>query len=686
MSRARDLSRLSNPSALTVNSDGNRVGINSAIPDATLDVVGIVSATSFYGDGSNLEGVASAGLGTALGSGTDGLEVIYYTDKVLTVSDTITVDPPASTNVAYTQYSEIEVANTKDLIVADGDDLVPDILGLSTEGVVARPGAGGRIRADYYTNKAGIGAPTFQTGLNVTGVVTATSFSGSGANLTSLPAGQLSGSLPAIDGSNLTGIADVFSLTASGTISAAGKPLIINSDGTVSEITQTITGSPTAVDSFQVPNGPNDSTNFAVAYNPQKSGGRHHFFYSNDDQNRLQVTEIDIDSSGTITEGSSNVPGSSGEVSSCSATYCSYDYSSLCVYSDEGNSYYPNMVEVDSGGSTQIRQVATVSSYVNAISYDSNEGKVLIAYQDNGNGNQGQILTSDPGNSYSFGSATIFNAAANAGNYTLCYNTNDQKSILGWTKNNDSGKLRVQVASISGTSVSLGTELELTTNWTSHCAMVYAGTAQKIVIAYQYNSVGEAVVLSISGTTITAGTPVSFPNNEVGAVCKPQYMSAAYDSTNDFVVFSFADDNNSDKPTSVGAKVSGTTMTFGTPLVHHTSDGNFTATSYDSANDYVVCAFTEGPTNDYGRVVSMKSSSASTNLTDGNFVGFSTAAVGNGGSTTIDIVGKVNSGVTGLTTATKYYVQSDGTLGTSASTPSVVAGTAISGTSILVKG
>ena len=174
MSRARDLSRLSNPVNFTVDSSTNNIGVNSTSPDAKLDVVGVVSATAFYGDGSNLEGVASAGLGTALGSGTNGLEVIYYTDKVLTVSDDITVDPPATTNIAYTQYSEIEVANTKDLIVADGDDLVPDILGLSTEGVVARPGAGGRIRADYFTNKAGTGAPTFQTGLNVTGDLAAT--------------------------------------------------------------------------------------------------------------------------------------------------------------------------------------------------------------------------------------------------------------------------------------------------------------------------------------------------------------------------------------------------------------------------------------------------------------------------------------------------------------------------------
>ena len=63
-----------------------------------------------------------------------------------------------------------------------------------------------RIRANTITNKAATGAPTFSNGANVTGVCTATSFSGSGANLTSLPAGQLTGALPAISGANLTGI------------------------------------------------------------------------------------------------------------------------------------------------------------------------------------------------------------------------------------------------------------------------------------------------------------------------------------------------------------------------------------------------------------------------------------------------------------------------------------------------
>ena len=45
-----------------------------------------------------------------------------------------------------------------------------------------------RIRANQITNKTATGAPTVQNGLVVTGVTTSTSFSGSGANLTSLPA------------------------------------------------------------------------------------------------------------------------------------------------------------------------------------------------------------------------------------------------------------------------------------------------------------------------------------------------------------------------------------------------------------------------------------------------------------------------------------------------------------------
>ena len=186
MSRAREAARLVGNNTFTIDSSNN-VGLASTSPSSKLNVSGIVSATSYYGDGSNLEGVASAGLGTALAD--EGANaVIYYTDKVLGVEANTTVDVPdaSSSNVAYTQYEEVSVSSGIDFIIADGDDFVPDILGISSD--VQTPGllsgGGGRVRADNYTNKAGTGAPTFNAGLNVVGLVSATSFSGDGTGLT----------------------------------------------------------------------------------------------------------------------------------------------------------------------------------------------------------------------------------------------------------------------------------------------------------------------------------------------------------------------------------------------------------------------------------------------------------------------------------------------------------------------
>ena len=186
LSNAALLANIASGDALTVDNTNDRVGIASTLPTSTLDVVGIVSATAFYGDGSNLDGVASAGLGTAISETAPG-DVIYYTDTVLSIAATITVDAPSSSNVAYTQYSEIAVQENIDLIIADGDDFIPDILGLSTEGVTPLVGAGGRIRADNFTNKAGNGAPNFPKGIVITGVATATSFAGNATGLTGTP-------------------------------------------------------------------------------------------------------------------------------------------------------------------------------------------------------------------------------------------------------------------------------------------------------------------------------------------------------------------------------------------------------------------------------------------------------------------------------------------------------------------
>ena len=117
---------------------GSGTGIGATITrqgNATFS--GIVTATKFVGDISEATG-AAAGLGTALSqTQTSPLNKIYFTDKILSIGATLTIDPPPSSTVAYTNYSEIKISGA-DLIIKDGDDFIPDILGLSTTSLRGR--------------------------------------------------------------------------------------------------------------------------------------------------------------------------------------------------------------------------------------------------------------------------------------------------------------------------------------------------------------------------------------------------------------------------------------------------------------------------------------------------------------------------------------------------------------------
>ena len=98
---------------------------------------GVITASKFVGDISQATG-AAAGLGTALSqTQTSPLNKIYYTDNVLSIGATITIDHPSSTNTAYTNYSDIKISGA-DLIIKDGDEFIPDVLGLSTTSLRGR--------------------------------------------------------------------------------------------------------------------------------------------------------------------------------------------------------------------------------------------------------------------------------------------------------------------------------------------------------------------------------------------------------------------------------------------------------------------------------------------------------------------------------------------------------------------
>lgn len=120
---------------LKIDADNSRVGINSSIPTTTLDVDGVVTATSFYGDGSNLEGVSGgAGLGTALSDDTTSpLNVFFKTPKQVTIGagTSVTLESDATSgNVAFIRESIVHVAVGATFHIKTSNTLVTNVLGV----------------------------------------------------------------------------------------------------------------------------------------------------------------------------------------------------------------------------------------------------------------------------------------------------------------------------------------------------------------------------------------------------------------------------------------------------------------------------------------------------------------------------------------------------------------------------
>ena len=83
----------------------------------------------------------------------------------------------------------------------------------------------------------------------------------------------------------------------------------------------------------------------------------------------------------------------------------------------------------------------------------------------------------------------------------------------------------------------------------------------------------------------------------------------------------------------------------------------------------------------HGKVVQM----ASSTMTSSNFIGFNKTTVSNGQTATIQLNSNTST-QSSLTAGAEYYVQLDGTIGTTAADPSVKAGIALSSTKLLIRG
>ena len=722
MSRARELSRLGNPNIISADGSFN-VGFGTLTPKEKVNVVGVVSATSFFGDGSGLDGIASAGIGTALSDDkTKALNTIYYTNNEVLVNTTSTIDPPESGYIAYTQAPTIVVEDTKELIVAPGDDLLVDVLGISTgvnvdyaqrgngvfgniyvdniessggqtsvnfpKGLVSSGVAtftsdvsiGGTLTYEDVKNVDSVGLITARTGIKVieggidaVGVVTATSFDGSGANLTGIegPSVQMivNGALSAGEGTIVTSAGKAAKIT--GLTGQLGSRVSVNNQ------------KEDYVSCCQV-----SATQYVIAY----ADGA-------DNNLKARVATITDVGNSVITYGAAVT--FLAATSACKNSVC-YDSNVnrvFIAFCDKSNSNHGSYIvgTISGTGASATITFGTKATYLASSSnapmccFDATNNKVFITADDS-SAIKGWVATiASSGNSATTAGESIINS--NSINARPYYHPGSGKIIIQYKDQGASGALRYLIATVSGTSISYGSAAQASNagNTPNYDMCVLNSTQFLSIFRDETDSgKGKSTIGTISGTTITFGSMNTWESTFVsGLICTVDYKNP----TNVRIYFSL------NSPSNAARVINGTTS--GTGSGASTSWGAASTisgwghiqasnqgyeidkvTTYSgNARTFIIYRDGEGSGNTYCVVDSY----SGTDLTAENFIGFSKAAYTDGQTGTIKVVGNTLTGQSGLTPGQKYYVQGSGSLGTTADDPSVVAGRALTATSLLIQ-
>lgn len=466
----------------------------------------------------------------------------------------------------------------------------------------------------------------------------------------------------------------ILKATASGVL-PNGKPVVVNSDGTVSVVAGSAenVGTPTLFESAEA-----DIVSSAYDVNAQKV-----VIAYRDVGNSLYGTAVVGTVSGTsISFGTPVVfaPASTSEIE------VSYDANAQRVVIAYANSSSQGTAIVGtvsgtsiSFGSAAVFESGSTSSIT--ATYDVTAQKVVIAYRDENNSSYGTaVVGTISGTSISFGSAAIFESATTAF-AASAYDANAQKHVIIYGDGGNSYIGTAVVGTVSGTSISFGTPVAFSSGASTNNSIAYDATAQKVVIAHREggnSNYGTAIVGTVSGTSISFGSPVVFLS---ATLTSP---AATYDANAEKVVVAYRDVGNSNYGTVISGEVSGTSISFDSAAVFESAASNSFSSVYDSNAQKIVIAYQDGGNSNYGTAVVY--TPASTNLTASNYIGISTGGTyADGSNATVKIIGNTSDEQSGLTAGQAYYVQTDGTIGTTPADPSVFAGTAISATKLLVK-
>jgi hypothetical protein len=329
------------------------------------------------------------------------------------------------------------------------------------------------------------------------------------------------------------------------------------------------------------------------------------------------------------------------------------------------------------------------------------------------------------GTGISFGTAVVANSGNSA--FTNVAGIGNDKVVGVYRDDGNSDYGTAIVGTVSGTDISFGSEVVFNSGNTPDPVPVSIGSS-KVVIAYRDTSnsnYGKTIVGTVSGTSISFGSAVVFEAATIGF----GDTGIAYIGS-DKVVISYQDEGNSDNGTAIVGTVSGTSISFGTAAVFEAATTTIT-NSTSIGGDKVVIVYSQGSDAGQGNGKYAVGTVSGTGISFDDAVTFNAAPswnmavvspednkvaiswgqhydtsgsrlgqalvttidsrvtvrgqVASGSSASVDIIGTVSENQTGLTAGQSYFVQTDGTIGLTAGSPSVFAGTAISATKLLVK-
>ena len=374
----------------------------------------------------------------------------------------------------------------------------------------------------------------------------------------------------------------------------------------------------------------------------------------------------------------------------------------LLFYQDNGDSYKRKLKVGTISGTTPSFGSATnvTTSYGNTsfrgcMEFDPfTTDKFIVFYQNNNNGPlEVRISTVNSGGTITLGSAVqaVASGSANYPSLTLDKNTAN-KFLITWRDANNDGAARA--GTISGVTCSFGTSMV----WDSANPYYIVTASEKgrsgkfLVASYDQPNSGRTQlrVLTVSGTTVTAGSPVNISNG-------PFYTSGIQNDPNAAGKFVL---HGGDGNAPYGHKAYVVTVSGDVSSVSSVYD--MTNTKRGGTAEGVICfdpnnngklIFGAGysPSLGHGTQFAVTQlggtyQGVTTNLTATNFIGIPSAAFADTASATVQLQGGIASNLSGLTAGATYYVKTDATFSTTAGTPSVVAGKALSATSILLKG